>query len=268
MKQKIYRLTRRAFLLLLLVMVFAGSTAQAQTEARLYLQPVASESDQLVFEVMAENVTDLYGAEFRLAYDPASLAVQDLNANQAGVQIVAGNLLPENSGFVVANKVDEQAGTITFAMTLLNPAPAVSGSGPLARLAFNVIQNTPSTIEIAHAKLVAVDLQTIPSQTNGFSVSAQAGGASATGSGPQGGSAAFPATFPWWIVAGAIIILGTLALGALIMWGSPSSKQSSALVEEAKPLKQLYAHESATPVGRPSAFKQQTFPSEQPRRPE
>lgn len=245
--------------------VFAVWPARAQQEARLYLQPVESE-DGLLFEVMAENVTNLYGAEFRLSYDPAVLAVQDLNTGQEGPQIEPGTLLPVNSGFVVANKVDEQAGIITFAMTLLNPAPAVTGSGPLAQVAFKRLGNSPATVEIAHAKLVAVDLQTIPSQTSGFTLAPAAGESGGNLSAP--GEAAFSTTFPWWIVAAAILILGSLALGSLIMWGRPPQGQTSGAAVSPGPVRRQYAHEISGSGSRPSAFKQQSFSAEKPPRPE
>ena len=55
----------------------------------------------------ADNVTDMYGAEFQLKYDPAMLAVQDAEPEKDGLQIAPGTLLPPNKGFIVANKVDE-----------------------------------------------------------------------------------------------------------------------------------------------------------------
>jgi len=154
-----------ASLVTMIAVMLTASLAWAQDGARVFPLPLESPEGTLVVDVMAENVADLYGAEFRLTYDPSVVAVQDFKPEQDGVQIESGTLLPSGKGFVVANQVDEAAGTVIFAMTLLNPASPVTGSGPLARVTFKVLQDVPSTINVEHAKLVAVDLQTIPSHT-------------------------------------------------------------------------------------------------------
>lgn len=240
----------------LVILFLTVPPALAQEGAQVYLQPVASEGDTLTFEVIAENVTEMYGAEFRLTYDPAVLAVQDTNPDQEGIQIEPGTLLPADKGFVVANEVNETEGTVVFAMTLLNPAPAANGAGPLAQVTFKRLQNSPSTLNVEHAKLVARDLQTIPSQTAAFAVEAAGQDQPVTPAGsesPAGG-------FPWWIVAAAIIGLGILGLGSLIIIGGSKG-------EAAKPKNVIKSQTS--PAGgssgsRPSAFKQQTFPPDVP----
>jgi hypothetical protein len=227
---------------------FTTSLALAQGGTRVYLQPVEGPEGGLTVEVMAENVTDLYGAEFRLKYDPAVLAVQDDQPDQEGIQVAAGTLLPADQGFVVANQADPAEGTITFAMTLLNPAPPASGSGPLARITFEVLQDVPSTISVEKAKLVAVDLQTITSEA----VALDIGGGEVDNSQPQPqaevetaaapvvapttapaatteASAPAPAQtereFPWWMVAVGMILLGLIGLGVFAIMGGMGKPQ-------------------------------------------
>ncbi len=254
-------------LLLTLTLLLTISTALAQGEANVTLQPVESTGDTLTVDVMVNNVSNMYGAEFRLKYDPAVLAVQDLNADQNGVQIQGGTFLPVEKGFVVANKVDEVAGEIVFAMTLLNPAPPVDGGGPLARVSFKVLQNSPSTITVEHAKLVAADLQTIPSQTGSLNV-----GESAAGTQQQPDSnapavsvdtppAAGESSFPWWIIAILVMVLGVLALGGLIMLGGKSkttSQKATPVRQPRRPQSTRQSEGQQQPAGsRPSAFRQQ-----------
>jgi len=235
-------------IVVLLVMMLTTTLAGAQEGARVYARPVDAPDNTVVVDIIAENVTDLYGAEFRLTYDPAVVAVQDFKPEQDGVQIEAGTLLPSNQGFVVANQVDEVEGTVIFAMTLLNPAPPVTGNGPLARVAFNILQDTPSTINIEHAKLVAVDLQTIPSQTETFAFgdSSQPAAnppAAAAGEAPATLAPAAPVetasvpvvgeeNFPWWIVAAVIMVLGILALGGFLVM---DGLKSTAAPDDKKP---------------------------------
>lgn len=260
-----------ASLILCVAVVATTALAFAQSGARVYLQEVEQTPERLVVDVMADNVTELYGAEFRLTYDPALFRVQDANPDQEGPQVAVGTLLSADEGFVVANQVDEAVGTITFAMTLLNPAPAVNGSGALARVSFQVLQNGPSTINVEHAKLVAVDLQTIPSETAALAVGQEnQPEASAQNTGPNespapvsGGPppAAGGNDFPWWIVAAVIMVLGILALGGFIVMGGLN--KTSTTPAASPPQTGLPQRPPSYPRGsRPSAFKNQHLPTE------
>lgn len=190
------------FVLFVAILIVSASTALAQNSAQVYLKPVSNTGNSVTIEVMADNVTDLYGVEFSLRFDPAAVSVADANPNQPGVQVEAGRLLPPDQGFVVINQADTDQGIIAFAMTLLNPAPAVSGSGSLARITFDLKQSASSTVEIQEVKLVSVGLQTIPVETTNLTL---------------GSSAVESAGFPWWIVALGIIVVGLVGLGAFIL---------------------------------------------------
>jgi hypothetical protein len=168
---KIYSFKIACLSIILLALLAAAPLTLAQNGTRLYFQPVESANGTVTIEVMAENVTDLYGLELRLKYDPAILEIQDSQADQQGTQIEAGALLPVNQGFVVANQANQAEGTILYAVTLLNPAPAVSGSGPVARLTFKRLQDAPSTLSVEQATLVSVNLQTIPAETTSLTLS-------------------------------------------------------------------------------------------------
>jgi hypothetical protein len=253
MKRKNYSIQLTfGWLGLALALLLISSVAYAQTGARVYLQPVNAAADTLTVDVIAENVTELYGAEFRLKYDPAMVAVQDLKAEQEGIQIEPGSLLPVDQGFVVANQVNEAEGTVTFALTLLNPAPAVSGSGPLARITFKVLQNSPSTLTIERAKLVAVDLQTIPSETVAFTIGQDQQETAAATTPVDQPPAGEPNTFPWWLVAVIVMILGIVALGSFILLGGPKSGSTASITP------QTTGRRPGQMTGRrPSAFREQ-----------
>jgi hypothetical protein len=262
--------TTTFILLFVLTLLLTTSPALAQNGANVYLQPVESTGDTVTVDVMIDNISNMYGAEFRLRYDPAILAVQDLNAEQNGLQIEVGTLLPIDKGFVVANKIDETTGEIVFAMTLLNPAPPAEGSGPLARVSFKVLQNSPTTLNIEHAKLVAADLQTIPSQTGSMNLGSAPDAAESNESQSNTAPvttidmppAAGNSSFPWWIIAVLVLLLGVLALGGLIMMGGKSKVTSKKM----PPMKRaaLTPQTAVQPAlkqqpaarSRPSAFKQ------------
>jgi hypothetical protein len=262
--------TTTFILLFVLTLLLTTSLALAQNGANVYLQPVESTDNTIMVDVMIDNISNMYGAEFRLRYDPAILAVQDLNPDQNGLQVQVGTLLPIDKGFVVANKVDETTGEIVFAMTLLNPAPPAEGSGPLARVSFKVLQNTPTTLNIEHAKLVAADLQTIPSQNGSMNI----GSAPAAAESNEQQSKPAPVTtidmppaagsssFPWWIIAVLVLVLGVLVLGGLIVMGgkSKSTSKTTPPMKRATPTSpvslQPAIKQQPAARSRPSAFKQ------------
>jgi flagellar basal body-associated protein FliL len=261
-----------SFLIVILLLTVTTALALAQSGARVYLNTVEAVDNTLVVDVMAENVTDLYGAEFRVKYDPAVVAVQDVKPDQAGIQIETGELLPSNQGFVVANETNEAEGIVTFAMTLLNPAPPVSGAGPLARISFSKLQNVPSTINVEHAKLVAVDLQTIPSQTDMLALGGDSNQAEVVAGNSSDDTAAAPVEiepqaaaapaeaaqsvergdFPWWIVAAVIMVLGVLVLGGFIVM---NGLKTATVLSGASQATQAPNKQQQPSRGRPSAFK-------------
>jgi len=120
-------------------------------------------------DIRIEGVTNLYGADVRLSFDPAKLRVQDANPAIAGVQIEVGTF-PDPSGgrgFVVLNSADNSTGQIAYAVTLLSPAPPVSGSGILARVAFQAIGEGTSPIAFISAALSDPQARPIAVTTEG-----------------------------------------------------------------------------------------------------
>lgn len=224
---KIYPVKIACLSVVLLALLVAAPLALAQNGTRLTLKPVSSAEGMVTVEVQAENVSDLYGLELHLKYDPAMLEIQDSQVDQPGVQIEPGALLPVNQGFVVANQADPSQGTIMYALTLLNPAQPVSGSGPVARMNFKVLQNASSTITVERSTLVSVNLETIPAETSPLTVD---------GFGSDG-------TFPWWIIAAVVLGLGVLAVGGFVVMSGFGKKPHP-------------AEDAARGSGsRPSAFK-------------
>jgi hypothetical protein len=212
LKTILTKLSVAVVLVLTSLWVVAG--AQADNGARVYLQPVQADPALLTVEVMAENVTNLYGLELHLKYDPAVLEAQDLKGDQDGLQIEPGALLPVDKGFVVANQMDQAEGKVTYAITLLNPAPAVNGAGSVARLSFKVLQDVASTITVEQVILVSVDLQTIPTQTTPLTIGTAPETVALNATTPP----ATESNFPWWLVAGIILGLGLIVVGAIIVF--------------------------------------------------
>ncbi len=84
--------------------------------------------------IRLDNVSDLYGAEVHLTFDPTLLEVVDTDDQAAGVQIAAGTFLAAD--FVAQNAADNTAGKIDFAISQMPPHDPVTGSGTLAEITF------------------------------------------------------------------------------------------------------------------------------------
>lgn len=85
-------------------------------------------------DIRIEDVTDLFGAEVRLAFNPALLEVVDADPETTGVQIQPGTF--PSPDFIAQNSVDQSAGRIDFAVAQMPLHEPVSGSGILAVITF------------------------------------------------------------------------------------------------------------------------------------
>ena len=107
-------------------------------------------------EVRIEDVADLYGAEVRLAFDPAVIEVVDADALSAGIQVLNGGLLQEPI-FASENEADNTAGTIHFAATQLYPTAPASGTGALIVIKLRARSEGVSDLEITFTRMANRD---------------------------------------------------------------------------------------------------------------
>jgi len=164
-----------SLIVLLLFGLAVPALAQERTQVYILAPSEAPVTGQAVtVDVIAEGVSNLYGAEIHLRFDPTVVRLEDADPQQDGVQLTPGSLLAPNQGFVVANTSDNAAGTAVFAITLVNPAPPVEGGGVVARLTFVALQPGMLRIELENVKLVTRDLQTLDVSLSGLEV--QVGG--------------------------------------------------------------------------------------------
>ncbi len=122
--------------------------------------------DRIAVEVWLEDVSDIYGADVQLSFDPTRLAVLDANASQAGVQVMprADLLHPD---FIVHQQADNTAGTIWYAATQLNPRLPVSGSGPLFSFSMEVLAPGATRVEVMDQMLSSRDGERIEAKPIG-----------------------------------------------------------------------------------------------------
>ena len=133
----------------------------------------------LSLELRALDVTDLYGVEAHLAFDPAVLEVVDADAAAPGVQVeLVGSFIRPD--FVAQNAADNSRGTIDIAFVQVNtedkPAVPATGSGTLARIEFRAKAAGTSAISFREFILSGVtngEVHAIAARAEGSRVTAQ-----------------------------------------------------------------------------------------------
>ena len=141
---------------LLMLSGFASSAAQPQTVVKILPQTVKLRvGDRVTVDVVIEQVSELFGAEVHLSFDPEVLEVVDADSTKEGIQIEPGTLPAPD--FVVQNTADNQAGTVDYALTQLKPSEPRSGDGLLARVTFRGKRAASSQILLE--QFVLADIQ-------------------------------------------------------------------------------------------------------------
>ncbi len=128
-----------------LLLALLPLTSLAAGEPRLRLATERAEifsCQTVVIDVLVEDAPAIYGVESHVAFDPAILQV---------VSVQAGDFLsadPNNETYVLQSQFDNDAGTLDYVVSLLNPAPPASGSGRLVSLTFAAKIGESTTITL------------------------------------------------------------------------------------------------------------------------
>jgi len=112
---------------------------------------------EVTIAIQLQNITDLYGVEIQLSFNPGILQVQDDKAGTVGIQIQPGDVPDPQLCFVVQNAADNAAGIIAYGVSLLRPSPPATGSGVLARFRFKGLAAGTSNVSITRLSIVASD---------------------------------------------------------------------------------------------------------------
>ncbi len=106
-------------------------------------------------DIVLDGLKDLYGAEVHLTFDPSVVQVHDADPDLPGTQVRPGAAFSKVSSFVALNRVDNQRGTIDFAVTLLGDTRPLQGRIVLA--SFELLAIKEGTTEIGFAKVLLAD---------------------------------------------------------------------------------------------------------------
>ena len=123
--------------------------------------------------IQLDNISNVYGAQVSLSYDPSVITVVDADSDMAGVQIKLGSC--PQPDFVVLNNADNNTGLIEYAATQLAPTRPCDG-GEMAMITFRcIVQDSISQVIISESIIADPDLDSLPHSTQHGSVTCFAG---------------------------------------------------------------------------------------------
>lgn len=160
------RLTIACLLLSFLGSSKLATVGWADGDATVSVAPASQEvslEDTVATEVRVEEVTDLYGFEFQLTFDPTLVEVVDADPVRAGVQIQPGDFLSPD--WLLDNTVDNDNGTIDYALCQWDPSLPQSGDGVLAIITWRSKAEGTSPIAFTYVLLGAPHGVPIPAGT-------------------------------------------------------------------------------------------------------
>lgn len=118
--------------------------------------------------IVISDVAGLYGADVRLAFDPALVQVVDANGGQSGAQIAPGPLLTSQGPYqIFTNQVSNTAGTITYIVFQFTPTLPFSGTDILATIQFRGVLTGVSSVPYSYVELSTNSGFVIPHVTQG-----------------------------------------------------------------------------------------------------
>jgi hypothetical protein len=145
---------------------FTWHTTQPQTVIKVTPKDLKVQAGtEATVELVVESVSELYGAQVQLDFDPNVLEVVDANLSEEGVQIEPGSL--PQPDFIVQNLADNAQGTIQYALTQLPPSEPGRGNGIMARVTFRAKAPAVTRLEFQHYLLADVSGGSIKAVSQG-----------------------------------------------------------------------------------------------------
>jgi len=179
----------RSFVILCLALaaLLGAASAGAAGPAIARPDPVVSKvavGQTFVVNLYLQDIVDAYGADIRLCFDQTVLEAQDTDAFRPSIQIQPISSFM-NPGFVIKQEASNTpgdgaecptSGFVWYAFTQLNPAPPVSGSGPIAAIKFKALKNGVSPLTIVYHKAADRNGIEVPTSAQDGSVQVGASG--------------------------------------------------------------------------------------------
>ena len=122
----------------------------------------ATVNNSFYIEVRIADVIGLYGYEFKLYFNKTLLQATSLTK---------GSFFPDSNILEFKNEINNTEGYVWYAISLLNPETPKSGSGSLAKVTFNAINEGNDTLTLQDVLLGDINANPIPFTTSNASVS-------------------------------------------------------------------------------------------------
>ena len=125
-----------------------AAASQAQAGSILISPTLASAGpgESVTVTVWLSDVTDYYGLDFRLSFDPSVVEVPSEDVKPLW------DLFDEEDHLIVRNTVSNTEGTVWYALTNLNPAEPFSGTGRICSITFSALAPGTTTLHFSYAK--------------------------------------------------------------------------------------------------------------------
>jgi hypothetical protein len=155
--------THKLSYVIVFVLLFAVGlfTVGAQDSVpQVQLSPDKTEAvagDTITVTVNVTGAVGVYGSSFKLNYDPQAFEVVQTDNKP----VTPGAFFADEPGFALRNAVDTTAGTIEYAITLMQPAKPVDGDGVLGTFTLHALKNSPVTITDVNATFVAPEFKEV-----------------------------------------------------------------------------------------------------------
>lgn len=152
-----------ATLLTLIALVLSSDATAAVVRVVPATQQI-NVGEQTTVDVRVENVSNFWGVQVRLRFNPTVLQVVDADPAVDGVQVEYGDFPPPVTGqtYVARRSADNKTGEVLYAATLIYGTAPLSGSGTICRITFIAIANGTSPLALDEVILVDSNTHAIP----------------------------------------------------------------------------------------------------------
>lgn len=148
-------------LVFVLIFSFGLVAVEAQDNApQLQFVPDKSQAvtgDTITVTANVVGAVGVYGGSFKLGYDAQAFEVVQTD-NKA---VTPGAFFANEPGFALRNVVDTAAGTIEYAITLMQPAKPVDGDGVLGTFVLRALKDAPVELTSLNASFVAPEFKEV-----------------------------------------------------------------------------------------------------------
>lgn len=148
-------------LVFVLIFSFGLVAVQAQDNApQLQFVPDKTQAvtgDTITVTANVVGAVGVYGGSFKLGYDAQAFEVVQTD-NKA---VTPGAFFANEPGFALRNVVDTAAGTIEYAITLMQPAKPVDGDGVLGTFVLRALKDAPVELTSLNASFVAPEFKEV-----------------------------------------------------------------------------------------------------------